>query len=89
NGQPVKNGGKFILVPPDDLMSDREVKAIQKIQVISLSREPKIYVIGMGCGDTNLISLKAISYMAKADVFVCPPDIKDRFAKYMGANPFC
>ncbi|RLB79105.1 MAG: hypothetical protein DRH24_13360 [Deltaproteobacteria bacterium] len=87
NGQPVKNGGKFILVPPDDLMSDREVKAIQKIQVISLSREPKIYVIGMGCGDTNLISLKAISYMAKADVFVCPPDIKDRFAKYMGSKP--
>ncbi|MGD9333993.1 MAG: hypothetical protein PVJ50_03295 [Desulfobacterales bacterium] len=36
NDQPIKNGGKFILVAPDDLMSDREVKAIQKIEVISL-----------------------------------------------------
>jgi len=86
NGQPVKNGGKFILVLPDDLMSDREVKAIEKIQVISLRQKPKIYVIGMGCGDTNLIGLKAISYMAKADVFVCPQDIKNRFAKYMGGK---
>ena len=87
NGQPIQNGGKFILVPPGDLMSDREVKAVQKIEVISLRRAPKIYVIGMGCGDTNLISLEAISYMAKADVFVCPPDIKNRFAKYMGNKP--
>lgn len=84
NGKPIKHGGKFILVQPDDLMSDREVKAVQKIEVISLRRTPKIYIIGMGCGDTNLISLEAISYLAKADVFVCPPDIKDRFAKYMG-----
>ena len=87
NGQPIQNGGKFILVPPGDLMSDREVKAVQKIEVISLRRAPKIYVIGMGCGDTNLISLEAISYMAKANVFVCPPDIKNRFAKYMGNKP--
>ena len=87
NGQPIKNGGKFILVPPDDLMSDREVKAVQKIEVISLRRAPKIYVIGMGCGDTNLISLEAISHLAKADVYVCPKDIKDRFAKYMGDKP--
>jgi precorrin-4 methylase len=87
NGQPIKHGGKFILVPPDDLMSDREVKAVQKIEVTSLRSSPKIYVIGMGCGDTNLVSLEAISYMAKADVFVCSPDIKDRFAKYMGNKP--
>lgn len=87
NGHPIKNGGKFILVSPDDLMSDREVKAVQKIEVISLHNAPTIYVIGMGCGDTNLISLEAISYMAKADEFVCPPDIKDRFAKYIGDKP--
>jgi precorrin-4 methylase len=87
NGQLIQKGGKFILIAPDDLMSDREVKAVQKIEVISLRRAPKIYVIGMGCGDTNLISLEAISYMAKADVFVCPPDIKERFAKYMGNKP--
>jgi precorrin-4 methylase len=87
NNQPIKNGGKFILIAPDDLMSDREVKAVQKIEIISLRSLPKIYVIGMGCGDTNLISLEAISYLAQADVFVCPGDIKDRFAKYMGNKP--
>ncbi|RZB38129.1 MAG: hypothetical protein SRB2_00475 [Desulfobacteraceae bacterium Eth-SRB2] len=87
NGHLIKTGGKFILVSPDDLMSDREVKAIQKIEVISLRRAPKIYVIGMGCGDTKLVTLEAISYMAKADVFVCTQDIKDRFAKYMGDKP--
>jgi DMSO/TMAO reductase YedYZ molybdopterin-dependent catalytic subunit len=84
NGQPIKNGGKFVLVSPDDLMSDREVKAVQKIEVISLRRDPKIYVIGMGCGDTNLISLEAISYMAKADVFVCPQDIDEYHEKFLG-----
>ena len=75
------------MIAPDDLMSDREVKAVQKIEIISLRSLPKIYVIGMGCGDTNLISLEAISYLAQADVFVCPGDIKDRFAKYMGNKP--
>jgi DMSO/TMAO reductase YedYZ molybdopterin-dependent catalytic subunit len=38
NGHPIKKGGKFILVSPDDLMSDREVKAVQKIEVISLRK---------------------------------------------------
>jgi precorrin-4 methylase len=68
-------------------MADRDVKSIEKIEVISLQRDPKIYVIGIGSGDTNLVSVEAISYMARADVFVCPPDIKDRFAKYMGGKP--
>jgi len=40
NGQPIEKGGKFLLVSPDDLMSDREVKAVQKIEVISLQKAP-------------------------------------------------
>lgn len=36
NGQPIENGGKFFLIPPDDLMADRDVKSIEKIEVISL-----------------------------------------------------
>jgi hypothetical protein len=44
DGHLIKNGGKFILVPPGDLMSDREVKAVQNIEVISLRRAPKIYM---------------------------------------------
>jgi precorrin-4 methylase len=34
-----------------------------------------------------LITLEAISAMGKADAFVCPEDIKKRFAKYMGNKP--
>ncbi len=87
NGQPIEKDGKFFFVPPDDLMADRDVKAVQKIEVISVRQDPRIYVIGVGCGDTNLITLEAISYMARADVFVCPPDIKKHFSKYMGNKP--
>lgn len=87
NGQPVKPWGKFFFVPPDDLMADRDVKALAKIDVIQVKQDPKIYVIGVGCGDTSLITLEAISYMAKADVFVTPPDIAKQFSKYMGGKP--
>ena len=87
NGQPIKKNGKFFFVPPDDLMADRDVKAVQKIEVISVKPTPKIYVIGVGCGDTDLITLKAISTMAGVDAFVCPPDIRKQFSKYMGNKP--
>jgi precorrin-4 methylase len=87
DGKPIEPGGKFMLVPPDDLMSDRDVKAVQKIEIISLRPTPRLYVIGMGCGDTNLITLKAISHISKADAFVCPPDLRKRFSKYIGDKP--
>ena len=41
DGGPIKRGGKFMLVLPDDLMSDRDVKAVKKIEVISLQPDPK------------------------------------------------
>ncbi|MGM0428394.1 MAG: SAM-dependent methyltransferase, partial [Thermodesulfobacteriota bacterium] len=84
---PIQQGGKFFLIPPDDLMADRDVKAVEEIEVISLQQDPRIYVIGVGCGDTDLITLEAISYMAKADAFICPPDIQQHFSKYMGNKP--
>ncbi|MCD6293778.1 MAG: hypothetical protein J7M20_02390 [Deltaproteobacteria bacterium] len=87
NNQPIKKNGKFFFVPPEDLMADRDVKAVQKIEVISVKQNPRIYVIGVGCGDTGLITLEAISRMAEADAFVCPPDIRKRFSKYMGNKP--
>ena len=37
DGSPIKTNGKFILILPDDLMADREVKAVARIEVISLS----------------------------------------------------
>lgn len=38
NGQPIKEGGKFCLILPDDLMADRWVKAVQRIDVISIGK---------------------------------------------------
>lgn len=87
DGKPLKQGGKFFLIPPDDLMADRDVQAVKKIEVLSLKKKPQVFVIGVGCGDTNLISLEAVSSLAKADAYVCPPDIQKRFSRYMGNKP--
>ncbi|MGO8988039.1 MAG: SAM-dependent methyltransferase [bacterium] len=85
--QPFKKDGKFKLILPDDLSADRTVKAVSKIEVMTLRPKSSFYIIGMGCADTNLITLEAISAMGKADVFVCPEDIQKRFGKYMGNKP--
>ncbi|OEU79393.1 MAG: hypothetical protein BA873_02010 [Desulfobulbaceae bacterium C00003063] len=36
NGKPIAKNGKFVMILPDDLMADRDVKAVKRIQVISL-----------------------------------------------------
>jgi precorrin-4 methylase len=87
DGVPLQKNGKFSLIIPDDLSADRMVKAVDKIEVITLTQKPKLYIIGVGCADTSLITLEAISYMGKADVFLCSEDIQKRFAKYMGNKP--
>jgi len=86
-GKPLEKFGAFSLVVPDDLITNRGVGAITGVEVVSPEKKGKIYAVGIGCGDTNLITLEAISTMAKADVFVCPPDIRKRFAAYMGGRP--
>jgi precorrin-4 methylase len=83
-GQPLKENGKFIALLPDDLSADRWVKAVSRIEVISLKQKPKLSIIGVGCGDTSLLTLEAVSQMAKADAFLCTEDIRNRFAKYIG-----
>lgn len=86
-GKPLAKGGKFKLILPDDLAADRTIKAVSDIEVVTLTQKPRLYIIGVGCADTSLITLEAISYMGKADCFVCPEDIQKRFAKYMGNKP--
>ena len=39
NGQSLKRGGKFCLILPDDLMADRWVKAVKKIEIISFKKQ--------------------------------------------------
>jgi precorrin-4 methylase len=87
DGKPIDKDGKFLLMPPDDLAADRDVKAVDKIDVINLKRDPKVFIISIGCADTSLLTLEAINYFAKADVFVCTDDQKTRFAKYIGERP--
>ena len=36
NNEPVKENGKFIMMPPDDVMADRWIKAVSKIEWIPL-----------------------------------------------------
>ncbi|OGP53194.1 MAG: hypothetical protein A2Y65_01000 [Deltaproteobacteria bacterium RBG_13_52_11] len=85
--QPLTKGGKFKLILPDDLAADRTIKAVSNIEVVTFMQKPRLYIIGVGCADTSLVMLEAISYMGKADVFVCPEDIQKRFSKYMGNKP--
>jgi len=87
SNKPLTKGGKFKLILPDDLAADRTIKAVNNIEVVTFKQKPRLYIIGVGCADTSLITLEAISYMGKADVFVCPEDIQKRFAKYMGNKP--
>lgn len=78
---------KFALVVPQDTLADRMVKTVNKVEVISLKPKAKVYVIGVGCGDTSLITLDAISRMGKVDAFIAPENLAKRFAKYMGEKP--
>jgi len=82
--EPIDEEGKFKLLLADDLAADRWVKAVEKIEVVTFKQKPRLYIIGIGCADANLITLEAISYMGKTDCFICPKDIQERFAKYMG-----
>ena len=87
NGKPLDEDGRFLLLPPDDLSADRDIKAVDKIEIVSLATKPQLSVIGMGPGDTSLITLEALSSLGKADVFVSPKDITRRYTKYMGGKP--
>jgi hypothetical protein len=39
DGKPIKEDGRFIMVLPDDLFADREVKAVKRIEVMSLKKK--------------------------------------------------
>ncbi len=87
DNQPITKGGQFKLILPSDLSADRTIKAVSKIEVMPLKPKSGFYIIGVGCSDTRLITMEAVSAMGKADVFVCPEDIQKRFAKYIGDKP--
>lgn len=86
-GKSIEKDGKFNLIIRHDLSSDRWVKALEKIEIIKLRHDPKLYIIGVGCGDTDLITLEALSAIAGSDVFVCSRDLQTRFGSYMAGKP--
>lgn len=87
DNEPLKKYGKFEFVPPDDLSPGRWVKAVSRIEVVKVLQPAKLFVIGMGCGDTNLLTLEAITALGKAEVYIGPKDIIERFSWYVGDKP--
>ncbi|MCB2191505.1 MAG: hypothetical protein KQI62_08065 [Deltaproteobacteria bacterium] len=87
DGKPMDKQGRFALVVPDDFLSDRWVLAPAKLQMVRLTPQARLTVIGMGCGDSNLLTLEAIDALAQADVLVAPKDIQKRFAPYLLNKP--
>ena len=83
----LKKFGAFAFVAPDDLSASRWVKAVSKIEAITLKPHAKLYIIGMGCGDTSLLTMDSLFYLARADAFICPDEMKTLFARYIGKKP--
>jgi precorrin-4 methylase len=79
--------GRFTLHIPHDLSSDRNVKGIESIEVINLKKSPQVFIISVGCADTSLLTMEAISYLNKADAVVASEDIVSRYAFYIGHRP--
>ena len=87
DNQPLKKNGAFMLVLPNDLAADRWVKSVDRVEVITLKKEPKVYIISIGCSETKLITLEALSCLSKADAFVCSDELKNSLAGYIGDKP--
>jgi len=84
NGENFKDpGGKFTVIVPDELTDDRDVQAVARIEVVDLRQPGKLYIIGVGPGDTDLITLEALSALARVDVMAAPSDIVKRFGHYL------
>jgi precorrin-2 methylase len=76
-------GGKFTLVVPDELADDRDIRAVCRIKVLDLARPAKLYIIGVGPGDTNLMTLEALSALAGTQAMAAPKQISADFAPYL------
>jgi len=88
DGKPLEKNGKFLLVLPDDLAADREVKAVSKIEIHSFKQPGKVYIIGMGPGDTDLITREALTFLGRADVVVAPEELYRTFASMLPGKTF-
>ncbi len=82
DGQPLgKNGERWLVLP--DSSANRYVRDVATIEMLSPRHVPKLTVIGVGPGDTCMITLEALSALARADAVVAPGDIQRRYARYL------
>ncbi|MBP7585692.1 MAG: hypothetical protein KBA61_16735 [Spirochaetes bacterium] len=86
-GKAIEKLGRFVMVTPGDLSADRWVRAVKSIEQVKLETTGSISIVGVGCGDTDLITLKALSRIARADALICTKDLKERYAPYLGGRP--
>jgi precorrin-4/cobalt-precorrin-4 C11-methyltransferase len=77
----------YDLVFPGDSAGARRLESIDCIEIVSLKQNPMLYVVGVGCGDPNLLTNEAISIMGKADAFIGKDDYQKTFAGYIAGKP--
>jgi len=87
NGQPLEKSGKFVLALPGDLAADRDVKAVDRIEVHTFNEPAKIYVIGMGPGDTDLMTRESVTYLGRSDLVVAPAKLYKDFSSLLAGKP--
>ncbi|OEU62491.1 MAG: hypothetical protein BA870_01235 [Desulfuromonadales bacterium C00003094] len=82
NGQPIGENNEQWLVLPDS-SANRYVRDVVAIEILRPRHVPKLTVIGVGPGDTSMITLEALSALARADAVAAPGDIQRRYARYL------
>ena len=87
DGKAIDKLGRFVAAMPDDLSADRWVRAVKSIEQVKLPSRGGITVVGVGCGDADLITLRALARLARADAIICPKDLRERYAPYIGDRP--
>ncbi|MCD4807365.1 MAG: hypothetical protein K8R13_07330, partial [Methanococcoides sp.] len=50
--------------------------------------EPALYLVSVGVGDADLITVRAINTIKKSDVIVCREKTRERFAEYLKEKEF-
>jgi len=87
NHKRAKKRGYFAVIIPDDLSADRHVKAIDKINVVSVRKTPTIAVMSRDLIGSDIVSIDVLAALDRADAFICPQAIRTRFASYLGTKP--